>query len=98
MLSVYGMSKRLPNLSLVQSHGEGFLGQGTQARAYSPDIERSLGEEQLEILARCYEDAKRLLTERRDALERLARRLLEQEKLDEHDIVEILGPHPGPGP
>jgi cell division protease FtsH len=98
MLSVYGMSKRLPNLSLPQSHDEGFLGQGTQARAYSPDIERSLGEEQLEILARCYGDAKRLLTERRDALERLARRLLEQEKLDEHDIVEILGPRPEPAP
>jgi cell division protease FtsH len=92
------MSKRLPNLSLAQSQSEGFLGQSAPASACSPDIERSLGEEQLEILARCYGDAKRLLIEHRDALERLARRLLEQEKLDEHDIVEILGPRPEPGP
>ena len=52
------------------------------------------GQEQLEILRTCYEEAKSLLHKRRTQLETLAQKLLEQEKLDERDIVEILGPRP----
>jgi cell division protease FtsH len=93
MLTVYGMSTRLPNLSLAtQDHG--FLGQGPQTAPHSPAIEQAIGEEQMEILRTCYEEAKRMLTEKRRTLEALAQRLLAQEKLDDHDLVEILGPRP----
>lgn len=96
MLTVYGMSKSLPNLSLLQrgSPGLGFLGQDMNLAPHSAAIEQAIGREQLEILRTCYEEAKALLHERRAQLETLARRLLEQEKLDERDIVEILGPRP----
>jgi cell division protease FtsH len=36
--------------------------------------------------------AVRILTEKRDVLERSARRLLEKETLDERDLVELIGP------
>jgi len=82
------------NLSLVDSQNGGFLGQGPGAAQHSGEIERVVGEEQLEILKRCYDEAKRMVSERRAVLDRMAERLLEREKLEERDIVEILGPRP----
>lgn len=93
MLTVYGMSERLPNLSLVEQE-EGFLGFGPQQTARSAEIEKIIAEEQLEIIRMSYEAAQALLVERRDQLESLAGRLLENEKLDAKDLEEILGPRP----
>ena len=94
MLTVYGMSKKLPNLSLVEGVQGGFLGQGPQGTPHSAAIEQAIGEEMLQILRTAYDDAKTLLTARRDQLEALATRLLAQEKIDEHDLLEVLGPRP----
>ncbi|HZR81084.1 MAG TPA: ATP-dependent zinc metalloprotease FtsH [Candidatus Binatia bacterium] len=98
MITVYGMSKRLPNLSLVGRGQVGFLGQGPDSAPHSAEIERLVGEEQLEILRSCYGDAKRMLEERRAQLEALAQRLLAQEKLDAKDLAEILGERAAAGP
>jgi cell division protease FtsH len=98
MLTAYGMSQRAPNLSLADSQAAGFLWQGPGTAAHSEEIERLFGEEQLEILKRCYTEAKQMLTERRAMLERLAERLLEHEKVEEKDMTEILGPRPAPAP
>ena len=92
MLTVYGMSKQLPNLSLVDRSRQGYLGQGPDAAPHSDEIERAIGEELLETLKFCYREAKELLNEKRDQLDTLAQRLLAQEKLDEHDLLDILGP------
>jgi cell division protease FtsH len=94
MLTIYGMSKRLPNLSLASNVQGGFLGQGPQNAPHSGEIEQAIGEEQLEILHDAYEAAKRELAQRRDKLEALAQRLLAQEKLEASDLLEILGPRP----
>ena len=96
MLTVYGMSKRLPNLSLASNVQGGFLGQGPQGAPHSGEIEQKIGEEQLEILTETYAEAKRLLAEKRDRLEALAQRLLAQEKLEYADLVELLGERPVP--
>ncbi len=95
MLTVYGMSERLPNLSLVEQE-EGFLGLGPQQAARSSEVEKVIAEEQLELIRRSYEEAQALLVERRDQLEALASRLLDREKLDAKDLEEILGPRPRP--
>jgi cell division protease FtsH len=95
MLTIYGMSKRLPNLSLASNVQGGFLGQGPQSAPHSGEIEQQIGEEQLEILAESYAEAKRILADKRDRLEALAERLLAQEKLESSDLLEILGARPG---
>jgi cell division protease FtsH len=92
MLTVYGMSRKLPNLSLVSRGAASFLGQEPPAAPHSAEIEQLIGEEQIQILRQCYDEAKQFLSERRALLETLAQRLLKQEKIDEHDLVEILGP------
>jgi cell division protease FtsH len=94
MLTVYGMSRRLPNLSLVSGAGPSFLGQEPPAAPHSAEIEQLIGEEQLEILRQCYEEAKQFLGAKRALLETLAQRLLKQEKIDAADLLEILGPRP----
>jgi len=94
MLTVYGMSRKLPNLSLVSGAAGGFLGQEPPPAPHSAEIEQLIGEEQIQILRQCYDEAKQFLTERRALLETLAQRLLKQEKIDAHDLLEILGPRP----
>ncbi len=94
MLTVYGMSTRLPNLSLVESGGESFLGFGPQQSEHSNEMSRVLGEEHLEILKSCYDSALALLHEHRDHLEAVAGLLLEQEKIDSSDLEALLGPRP----
>ena len=51
-----------------------------------------IDDETQEIIQACYADAKQILTHKRDNLEKGAHMLLEKEKLDEHDIMTILGP------
>ncbi|MBX3024872.1 ATP-dependent zinc metalloprotease FtsH [bacterium] len=92
MLTVYGMSERLPNLSLAENVQGSFLGQVSRDQPHSAEIERELGDETMELLREAYADAKALLVERRPQLEALATRLLAQEKVDEKDLLEILGP------
>ncbi len=94
MITVYGMSTRVPNLSLVERNQDGFLGQGPLTNRRSEKIEQLIDEEVLEIIQSCYEDAKGLLQEKRDKLEEMAQTLLENEVLDEQDVVRILGPRP----
>ncbi len=98
MLTVYGMSRKLPNLSLAEGPQRGFLGQSPQMSPHSAAIEQAIGEEMLQILREAYDAAKSLLTSKRDQLETLAKRLLAQEKIDERDLLEVLGPRPAGDP
>ena len=55
-------------------------------------IEEIIDEETQEIIKACYEDAKQILLKEKDKLEKMAHILLEKEKIDEKDILDILGP------
>jgi cell division protease FtsH len=92
MLTVYGMSKKAPNLSLVEKNQNPFLGQGPALQHRSEKLEEIIDEETQEIIKACYEDAKQILLKERDKLELMANLLLEKEKIDEKDILNILGP------
>ena len=92
MLTVYGMSKHLPNLSLVEKGQNPFLGQGPTMQHRSEKLEELIDSETQEIIAACYQDARQVLADHRKALETMARLLLEKEKIEAHDIQNILGP------
>ncbi|NOZ67941.1 MAG: ATP-dependent zinc metalloprotease FtsH [Deferribacteres bacterium] len=95
MLTVYGMSTRIPNISLVENNTGGFLGQGPFTTRRSEKIEQIIDEEALEIIRTCYEEDKEFLQRHRDKLNKMAETLLEKENMDEKDIMAILGPRPG---
>ncbi|MGA9177936.1 MAG: ATP-dependent zinc metalloprotease FtsH [Desulfobacterales bacterium] len=92
MLTVYGMSRHAPNLSLVEKNQNPFLGQGPMLQHRSEKLEEIIDEETQEIIKACYEDAKQILSKEQDKLENMAHILLEKEKIDEKDILDILGP------
>ena len=96
ILTVYGMSEQLPNLSLVGGPAASFLGEGPQLAAHSEKTAERIDEELLALLARAYESNLKFLASHRKKLEALAERLLKAEKLDRSDLLEILGPRPEP--
>ena len=94
MLTVYGMSRHTPNLSIVEKNQNPFLGQGPMLQHRSEKLEEIIDQETQELINACYEDAKQVLLKERDKLEHMAHILLEKEKIDEEDILGILGPRP----
>jgi cell division protease FtsH len=96
MLTVYGMSKHMPNLSLVEKGNNPFLGQGPAMQRRSEKLEELIDGETQEVIAACYADAKRVLGAHRRELEQMARLLLQKEKIDAQDIQNILGPRTSP--
>ncbi|GAB4375394.1 MAG: ATP-dependent zinc metalloprotease FtsH [Salibacteraceae bacterium] len=91
MIVVYGMSDRLPNISLVNKSTPGFLGQSPGIERRSEHVEMLIDEEVKEIIAACYADAKALLHDKKELLEKMAQKLLNQEVLNKEEIEEILG-------
>ena len=91
MLTLYGMSEKAPNLSLAGRSSAGYLGSVLDRAPHSEDLARVLDEEQLAIVARCYDQAKALLIRERERFEALAKRLLEAEELDQASVRSILG-------
>jgi len=91
MIVVYGMSEKLPNISLVNKSNPGFLGQSAGLERRSEYIEKQIDEEVSQIINQCYEEAKQLLAEKRDLLEKMAHVLLEQEVISHEEIKKILG-------
>jgi len=48
--------------------------------------------EMQEILAGCYEEARKVLQKQRGKLQQMAQTLLQKEKINEQEILAILGP------
>jgi len=94
MIKMYGMSKRLPNISFVEQNQGGFLGQEPNIAHHSEKVDQMIDEEVLEIINTSFEEAKKLLEEKRDKLDKMAQTLLEKEVIEEKEVVEILGPRP----
>ena len=92
MITVYGMSTRMPNVSFVERQEGAFIGQGPSISHHSEKVEETVDEEMLEIIRTCYEEVKEVLQAHRDKLDTMAKTLLEKENIDESDINAILGP------
>lgn len=94
MIKVYGMSDKMPNISLVNRSNPGFLGEGAGLERKSEYVERMIDEEEASIINQCYEDAKEILKEKKDLLEKMASILLQQEVITYDEIESILGKRP----
>ena len=92
MITVFGRCDRAPDISLGGRQQDVFLGQGPGMRQHSEKLEQMIDDETQEIIRACYAEAKQILTDKRDKLEKMARVLLEKEKIGEGDVISILGP------
>ena len=96
MVTRYGTSERLGHVAL-EKDGRSFLSpnplaDGARERAYSDETAPLVDDEVHASVDGVRERALGILRERRDALERTARRLLEKETLDEAELSELGAP------
>src|SRR5512138_2401962 len=81
------MSDKMGPLAFGKKEGEDYIGREmTVSQTYSAETAREIDAEIHRIVIEQYERAKKILLERRDALDRIAAALLEYETLDAPDI------------
>ncbi|HKK45436.1 MAG TPA: ATP-dependent zinc metalloprotease FtsH [Balneolaceae bacterium] len=92
MVAEYGMSDELGYISLKDSQNpENSYGFN---KKYSERTAERIDEAVNEIIRKNYERTKKLLTDHKDQLEKMAKTLLDKEVLDHNDLKQLLGDHP----
>jgi len=84
---VYGMSERVGHLSFPKDQG---------IRFYSQETSQMIDEEVRRLIQNAYNHTVKLLTEKREGLEKVALLLLEREVISAADLVRLLGERPVP--
>jgi cell division protease FtsH len=102
MVKAFGMSEKLGPMAYGKKYGEVFLGRDLVAeRDYSEETARQIDEEVRELLSLVYDRATQLLSRNKEALEAIAKKLMEQENLERADfeaMMEALGVSRGGAP
>lgn len=95
MIRQWGMSDRLGPINYGDSHKEVFLGKDySHVREYSEETAMQIDNEVRTIIMGCMEDAKKILTDKKELLHRLAETLIEKETLNADEITAIIGTTP----
>ena len=90
MVTQFGMSENIGTIYLG-SDQEVFVGmEFGQSREYSEEIAAKIDREVAAILAKCYEQAKKILNRNKDKLEALTQALLDQETLNRAEFVALM--------
>jgi cell division protease FtsH len=90
MVATYGMSEVVGLAHCVRQAGVEFLNPDLAQLDCSEETARKIDLEVKRILDDCYRDARRLLIEHREQLERVARELLQRESLDGTAFEQLL--------
>lgn len=92
MVCVYGMSEALGPLSYGQRDHMRFLGRDIlENKEYSDLTAQKIDEEVRRLVQQAHDRGKKLLTEHRDKLELMARRLIDKEVMDIDEARQMLG-------
>ena len=100
MVTEWGMSERLGTINFDQSRRGRFLdlGMPSERGLYSDDTARMIDDEVKQIITSAQNEARRILREHRDILERVTRRLLDKEVMEGDELREIMAANPEPEP
>jgi cell division protease FtsH len=92
MVTEYGMSERLGPRRFGHPEGEVFLGRDfTSTPDYSEEIAASIDDEVRVLIDGAHEVARKILSDNRVALDRLAGALIDHETLEADHVREVLG-------
>ncbi|XP_069112603.1 mitochondrial inner membrane m-AAA protease component AFG3L2-like isoform X2 [Argopecten irradians] len=86
-ITLMGMSDKIGQLGYPQQ-------EGAFHKSYGEETAELIDEEVRNLVARCYERTIDLLTEKKDLIEKVAKVLLEKEKIDKTDLEAVLGKRP----
>ena len=89
MVTIYGMNDKVGNVSFNDTQGEYQFN-----KPYSEKTSEIIDDEVRKLINEVYVRTMKLLTDKRDGLEKLANKLLEKEILFQSDLEEILGKRP----
>ncbi|MBD2084984.1 ATP-dependent zinc metalloprotease FtsH2 [Trichocoleus sp. ST-U3] len=90
MVTRFGMSTLGP-LSLESQSGEVFLGRDWTSRSeYSEEIASQIDVQVRSIVAKCYKDACKIMSENREVIDRLVDLLIEKETIDGEEFRQIV--------
>ena len=91
MVMEYGMSDRLGPLKYGSPESEVFLGRDyTQAQDLSNEVAAAIDDEVRSLITQAHEEATQIITTHLDALDRIAKELMERETLDAGAVAEVL--------
>merc|ERR1719287_189314 len=92
MVTQYGMSERIGQVALEQPGGSPFLGRqmGSQQSTMSSETKALIDSEVSRLVSAAYARAKTLLTDNRQALDSLARLLMEKETVTTEEFAQML--------
>ena len=91
MVTVYGLSDKVGNISFYDSSGQS---EYAFNKPYSEKTAELIDQEVKEMVEGAYERTKKILLENKDKLERLANELLEKEVIFKENLEEIFGKRP----
>jgi len=95
MVIHWGMSEKLGPIAFRSGEAHPFLGRElSEMREFSEETAKLIDNETIAILRDAESHAGQLLGEKRNLLDALAQRLVQDEELDEAQIEELLGPCP----
>lgn len=94
IVTYYGMSDRMPNISYYDSTGQADM----FGKPYSEARAQMIDEEVQSIIAEQYARAKRVLSENAEKHAKLANLLLDREVIFTDDMIDIFGPRPNGAP
>ncbi|NEO75636.1 ATP-dependent zinc metalloprotease FtsH2 [Moorena sp. SIO4G3] len=90
MVTRYGMSD-LGSLSLESQEGEVFLGAGLMSRAeYSEEVAARIDQQVRQIVEHCHKEAREIIRDNRDAVDRLVDLLIEKETIEGEEFRQIV--------
>lgn len=92
MISYFGMSERIGNLSFYDSTGQNDYG---FVKPYSEKTAELIDQEVKDLVERAYKKAKEVLIRHKDGHRKLAELLLEKEVIFAEDMEKIFGERPG---
>jgi cell division protease FtsH len=93
MVTQFGFSDELGNIDYANER-ESYLGTYNAGTYHSPETQKKIDEEVRRIVDEGYATAKRILTEKKDDLHRLAQGLLEYETLTGAEIMRVINGEP----
>ena len=89
MVSVYGLSDKVGNISFYDSSGRESFN-----KPYSEATAKLIDDEVSRLVEDCYQETLKLLKKHKDKLTTLAELLLDKEVIFKEDLLEIFGPRP----
>ena len=92
MVASYGMSDEIGTVSFESGHDEVFIGRTmTQGRSYSEAVAAQIDREVQRVVGNAYDRCEEILKEQREALDTVARYLLEHETMERSEFLAVFG-------